>query len=183
VPFTEKIKSLMAAQIMLDRATVFASLSPKIQKLVSSYSSLVVYPVQWGEIDMFGHLNNVYFARYAEGARITHAHQQLSPYLGDIGYRNFVSGKGAGPILASHFIKYIYPVEFPDNMVAATRVKPGSLSADRFRLECLLISSKLERVAATTECLIVAYDHSLKTKIDVPDSWVKAIHAEPGYFE
>jgi acyl-CoA thioesterase FadM len=44
------------------------TLSPKIKGIISSYPSVIRVPIAWGEMDMFGHLNNIWHARYAETA-------------------------------------------------------------------------------------------------------------------
>ena len=127
---------------------------------------------------MFGHLNNVQFAKYAESGRVAHGHQHLSKYLEETEFASFLTGKGAGPILASQLIKFVSQIKFPDNIIAATRFKPGSLSLDRFEMETILVSQMNERVCGVVVSTLVAFDYLLQTKISVPQTWIDAFEAE-----
>ena len=79
-------------------ASVLASVSPKIQGLVSAYPSITRIPAQWGDQDAFGHVNNVQYARLMESGRIAWAEHVLRAHMGESLYFDFVSGKGVGTL-------------------------------------------------------------------------------------
>lgn len=160
------------------RAKVFAGLTPKVQQLVSSWQCLLRLPLQWGDQDVFGHLNNVHYAKFLESGRIAHAEQVLRPHVGDAKFKDFVSGSGIGPIVKSISITYKAPTYFPDELIIATRIKEGSIKSDRFVQECIIVSHVQERIVATAESHVVVFDYSKGSKADIPSSWIKAIHSE-----
>lgn len=88
----------------------------------------VKYPVSlqisvaWGEMDAFGHVNNVVFFRYFESTRIAY----MNEILGDK-----ISSEDFMPILASTECRFLRPVYFPDTLTgeaAVSRVGNSSLT-------------------------------------------------------
>jgi acyl-CoA thioester hydrolase len=160
---------------VLSREQVYNSLSSNCKRLADNYPSLLRIPVQWGEQDMFGHLNNVHFVRYMESGRICHAEQCLKPHLTSKEYNDFVYGQGVGPILKSIAIQYKAITWFPDNLVVCSRVLKESLGRDRFEMDCAIISEAQERIVATSLAVIVCYDHAEHKKTAIPAKWLKGI--------
>ena len=79
--------------------------------LSSSASPLIEFPihvdipVQWGDMDCFGHVNNVQYIKYFETARIAHfrAFKDAVIANGDedkVDFEGFINAKSVGPILA-----------------------------------------------------------------------------------
>ena len=121
-------------------------------------------PVQWGEMDSFGHVNNIIYFRYFESARID--------YFMKMG----IVGEGAdeiGPILASTTCKFIFPLTHPDTAIAAARV--AEVQEDRFIMEYAVFSTNHQRIAAKGTGVIIPYHYRLKEKADLPRSWRAAI--------
>ena len=93
------------------------------------FSALVTLPVQWGEMDSYGHVNNTVYLkcgilhanhhhvrpRYTEAARIA----WLEQVLGDAGRNGIVDG--LGPILAHMSIAWKAPLTFPDEILVGAR--------------------------------------------------------------
>ena len=75
-------------------------------------------PVAWGEMDAFGHVNNVVYFRYFETARIACFER--------IGYTESMREHQIGPILAHTECRFRLPLEYPDTITAATRVSRPS---------------------------------------------------------
>ncbi|ORY42321.1 hypothetical protein BCR33DRAFT_718476 [Rhizoclosmatium globosum] len=94
-----------------------ASLPPKVAELLREYPSVITLPVQWGEQDSYGHLNNVYYCRYFESGRLAHFEQVGSKFLTAEETERFVkaaSYKAVGPIVKSVNINYRKVVDYPD---------------------------------------------------------------------
>ena len=106
--------------------------------LLGDYPVIIEIPVAWGEMDAFGHLNNVVYFRYLESGRVAFLRA-----LGDI---EFMGGKGIGPILASVQCRFKAPVTFPDTLIVGTRLR--DLGIDRFTMEHLLVSRQRGRIVA-----------------------------------
>jgi len=124
---------------------------------------LTDFPVQvkislaWGEMDAYGHINNIYFLRYFETARIQ--------YFLENGLIDLKSATGLGPILAQTTCKYHKPLTYPDQIVVGAKVK--SMSKSSFVMEYLIVSEKVG-VAASGEGVIVMYDYNTSQKAELP---------------
>jgi len=113
--------------------------------------------VAWGEMDAYGHVNNVNYLRYFETARIQ--------YFEYNGLMNLKNETGLGPILAQTTCKYHKPLSYPDQIVVGARVK--SMSKSSFVMEHIIVSEKLG-VVATGEAVIVMYDYNNSQKAELP---------------
>jgi acyl-CoA thioester hydrolase len=127
--------------------------------LLSDYPVHIEIPVAWGEMDAFGHLNNVVYFRYLESGRVA--------YLRALQGVNFMGGTGIGPILASVQCRFKSPVTFPDTLIVGNRVR--DMGADRFTMQHSLVSKAQARVVAEGEGLVVAYNYDLGSKVPIPD--------------
>ena len=138
--------------------------------LLGDYPVIIEIPVAWGEMDAFGHLNNVVYFRYLESGRVAFLRA-----LGDI---EFMGGTGIGPILASVHCRFKAPVTFPDTLIVVTRQR--DLGIDRFTMEHRLVSRQLGRIVAEGEGLVVAYDYSAGSKTPIPPEVRAALLALQG---
>ncbi len=121
-------------------------------------------PLQWGEQDSFGHVNNTVYLRWCETARIE--------YLVRIGLW-MVGEDGVGPILASITCDYRKPLTYPDKVLVGSRVtRIGNTS---FRMEHRIVSEKLNVVAAESHSTLVVLDYTRGKPVPVPDAVRHAI--------
>ncbi|KAI8924690.1 HotDog domain-containing protein [Entophlyctis helioformis] len=157
--------------------SIRAGLAPRARELVAGHPSLINVPVQWGEQDTFGHLNNVAYMRYFESARLAYFDQVLKPFLPQQAYHGFINGTGIGPIVKSVSVTYRAPVWYPDIITVATRVPPESLKRDRFTQTFVMVSHAQQRVVADGDAVIVLYDYAKGAKTDVPEALLAAYHA------
>jgi acyl-CoA thioester hydrolase len=116
-------------------------------------------PVQWGEMDAMGHVNNAVYFRWFESARIV--------YFERLGWLAIQQESGNGPILHSTNARFRAPLTFPDTVTVGARV--SDLQADRFTMEYEVRSGRLGgAVAASGTGLIVAYDYRSLAKAPLP---------------
>ena len=132
-----------------------------IQQILASYHEVLQSPVNWGEIDAFGHLNNIYFFRYFENCRIG-----IYERLGFISQGML---KGVGPIVAESKCRYKAPVTYPDTLHVGAKIV--EIGEDRFKIEHIIVSEKLARTAAVGETVIVSYDYEKRRKTPMPQVW------------
>jgi acyl-CoA thioester hydrolase len=118
----------------------------------------VELPVAWGEMDAFGHVNNVVYFRYFESARIA-CFEQLD-------YPALTKKTGIGPILAATDCRFRLPLTYPDTVVAAARI--GVIGSDDFMMHYLVVSRRHGRVAAEGSGRIVSYDYGKQCKSPLP---------------
>jgi acyl-CoA thioester hydrolase len=136
-----------------------------VQALLEEFPVVVEWPVAWGEMDAFGHVNNVVYFRYFENARLA--------YFRAVGYMETMEQSGLGPILASTQCRFRLPLEYPDTVSVGARVR--QLRADRFLMEYRVASQRHGAVAAEGNGAIVSYDYRSGAKAPVPDAVRRAI--------
>ena len=120
----------------------------------------VTIPVQWGDMDAFGHVNNTRYLAWFESARIA-LFQRLGVATGN-------TGRGVGPILATTTCDYVVPVVWPATMVVTTRVsKVGETSVTQ-EYE-VRDAATPEKLYAKGSSVIVMFDYGAGKKVRVPD--------------
>lgn len=123
---------------------------------LDGFPATVSIPVQWGEQDGFGHINNMHFIRWFESARIA--------YLLKCGAR--MTTEGIGPILASVKCDYRRQVKYPDTVIVGARiVKIGRSS---MKMEHQLFSTKQNEIAAEGESTVVLFDYENQRSHPIP---------------
>ncbi|HOG82507.1 MAG TPA: thioesterase family protein [Smithellaceae bacterium] len=116
-------------------------------------------PVAWGEMDAMGHVNNIIYFRYFETVRIEYFNR-----LNMMGYQN---QWGIGPILASTECRFKMPLQYPDTVIAGTKIL--SMEEDKFVMGYEVFSTKHKRIAADGEGVVVTYDYRNNKKVPIPD--------------
>ncbi|MGC7873031.1 thioesterase family protein [Desulfosporosinus sp. FKB] len=124
---------------------------------LSDFPVRVTIPIAWSEMDAYGHINNVYYLRYFETARIH--------YLQEIGLMDMKLETDLGPILAQTTCKYLKPLQYPDQIIVGAKTK--SMSKSSFVMEYLIVSEKIG-AAAFGEGVIVMYDYNASKKVEIP---------------
>jgi len=149
--------------IFISTLSIF-TMTDKIKELLAGYHAIIELPVQWGDMDLANHVNNVMYARYAESARV--AYLDMLEKDGSAGF-----GSGIGPILAEITIQYKMPLSYPDLMYLGTKVleMPDEYS---YLMETLIVSKKYERVATKALARIVSYDYNKRQKTPTPE-WLR----------
>ena len=130
----------------------------------------VEFPVAWGDMDAFGHVNNTFYFKYFESARIA--------YFDAIGYRELVKETNQGPILAETSCRFRRPLTFPDRVTVGARVK--EVGEDRFLMEYRIWSEQWQGVAAKGTGLLVSYDYRSEKRCPLPDAIRERIAALEG---
>jgi len=122
----------------------------------------IAIPVTWGDMDAFGHVNNIFYFRYFETARIE--------YLRRIGWMTDAFPiSGIGVILHSVQCRFRIPVTYPDTLDVSARLV--TIEQDRITLAHEVRSRAHDgAVAAEGSGLIVAFDYSLKAKSAIPEA-------------
>lgn len=119
---------------------------------------VVEVPVQWGELDAYGHVNNTVFFRWFESARIA--------FLDRCGMIETMDRDRVGAILHSTGCRFRRPVFFPDTVLVGGAA--DDVGEDRFRMRYRVVSRAQDAVAADGDGIIVAYDYSARAKVALP---------------
>jgi len=123
------------------------------------------WPVAWGDMDAFGHVNNTSYFRWFESVRIE--------YFAALGWTSSLAEAGVGPILAHTACTYRLPLTYPDWVLLGARV--DDLEVDRFTMRYQVVSERAGRVAAQGEGRIVAFDYASGRKAPLPETVRAAI--------
>ncbi|MCX6620745.1 MAG: acyl-CoA thioesterase [Acidobacteria bacterium] len=121
-------------------------------------------PVQWGDQDPFGHVNNVMYFRWCETARIS--------YLDRTGIWDLYRNENIGPIIASIHCNFRQPVVYPDQIHVGAKV--SKLGNRSFQMDHLIISDALGVVADATSTLVI-FDYKKSKSHPIPDTVREAI--------
>lgn len=123
--------------------------------LFSEYPIVHEQNVAWGDMDAFGHVNNVMYYRYIESARIN--------YFDAL---NIFEQKVL-TVVASNQCKYLRPVFYPDQLKIAVRV--DELRNSAMRMTYQLFSTAQNGLVATAEAVIVCVDQENMQKAAIPE--------------
>ncbi|MGD8868223.1 MAG: thioesterase family protein [Gemmatimonadales bacterium] len=133
--------------------------------LLVGHPIVVRIPVQWGEMDAYGHVNNTVFFRYFESARVK--------YLEECRFLEAYERDRVGAILHSTSCRFRRRLVYPDAALIGVRVK--DLTADRFTMVYTLVSDSQRAVAAEGESVVVSYDYTSRQTAPIPDYVREAI--------
>jgi len=134
---------------------------------LADYPVVVDIPVAWGEMDAYGHVNNIVYFRYFETARMAYFEKLASP--------EFVNRNPLGPILASTSCRFRAPLAFPDRISVGARV--ARVDEDRFVMFYAVYSHRLQKLAAEGEGTIVCFDYRENRKAPLPAELKQKISA------
>ena len=131
------------------------------------YPIAVQIPIAWGEMDAYGHVNNIVFFRHFESVRIA--------FLDHIGFRNPADNAGVGPILHSTQCRFRRPLSYPDTVHVGARV--DELTTDRFTMAYRMFSLGQMQVVADGGGIIVSYNYDRTEKAELPADVLRRIEA------
>jgi acyl-CoA thioester hydrolase len=100
--------------------------------------------VAWGEMDAFGHVNNVVYFRYCENGRIA--------YIRRLDWFTHMQATNVGPIIASANLRFRRAVRYPDTLLLHR-----------------IVSTAQDCIAAEGEAVVVSYDYAQQQKTPLPE--------------
>ena len=130
-----------------------------MENLTAGYPVVIEIPVSWGEMDAFQHVNNIVYFRYFESARIA--------YFEKLYVMDLMNTTGIGPILAATSCRFRAPLKYPDKVLVGAKVT--NIEEDRFTMNYLVVSTKIKKIAAEGDGLIVAFNYRENIKAIIPD--------------
>jgi acyl-CoA thioester hydrolase len=135
------------------------------EDLLAGYPVVVRIPVQWGEMDAYGHVNNTVFFRYFETARVK--------YLQECGFLESYDREKVGAILHSTSCRFRRSLFYPDTAIVGTRAL--DVREDRYTMVYELVSERHGAIVAEGQDIVVSYDYSIRQVAPIPDPVRKRI--------
>ena len=137
---------------------------------LSDFPVVVTLPLQWGDQDAFGHVNNTVPIRWFESARVAYLEQSvMSPMM---------QAGGLGPILASVTCNYRRQLHYPDRVSIGARI--SKIGRSSLVMEHVVYSEKLDAIAADGTSTVVVFDYEANRPTRVPDEIRKAFELLEG---
>ncbi|MFW1754141.1 acyl-CoA thioesterase [Acinetobacter wanghuae] len=128
---------------------------------LTQYPIVYDQKISWGDMDAFGHVNNVIFYRYIESARLAYLDQL------DILSEPLLT------VVLSNQCHYLKPVVYPDQLKIGVKIEEIRSSA--FRMKYTLYSEEQKSIVANAEAVIVCVDKTSMQKIKIPEYIVDKI--------
>jgi len=134
---------------------------------LAGFPVVIDQPVDWGDMDAFAHVNNVAYFRYFENARIE--------YFRRIGWWDYLTETGIGPIVGATQARFRRPVKYPDTLRAGAKVL--TLGTDRLTFRHVLVSTATGEMMTEGDAVVVCIDYRANAKVAVPEELRKRIEA------
>jgi acyl-CoA thioester hydrolase len=142
----------------------------EFEKLREGFHAWIALPIQWGDQDAFGHVNNTVYLRWCESSRIDYGQR--------VGLSQTGMGQDIGPILAAISCNYRRQLTYPDTVHIGARItKIGNSS---LKMEHRIVSQLLGAVAADGDSTLVAFDYAAQRPVPVPAAIRAAIEQLEG---
>ena len=130
-----------------------------------SHAQILRLRIDWSDLDLLGHVNNIAIARYFQAARVE--------FCDKIGMKVY-PGMPTGPILAASRVQYTAQLFFPGQITVFTRLKKAGRTS--VVMEHALVDEN-GTLTAFGEDVVVRFDFQAKTKIPLGDEMTAAIAA------
>ncbi|KAA9341020.1 acyl-CoA thioesterase [Adhaeribacter soli] len=133
------------------------------------------YPVKlqirldWSEMDMFGHINNVSYFKYIQASRVN--------YWDAIGLSRLFKETKVGAILASTSCNFLKELHYPGSITV--QVKLDFIKNTSFGLKHQILNEQGE-VAAEAKDVLVMFDFNKNEKVAIPEEIRSAIEKLQG---
>ena len=127
---------------------------------MDDYPVTITLPIQWGDMDSLGHVNNARYFTWFESARMA-LFQEVEMAT--------VGAPSRGPILARTDCEFLAPLEWPGEITVGTRI--SRIGTKSFTMEYAIARTDTpERLVATGEGVIVMGDYSRGETVEIDEA-------------
>lgn len=137
---------------------------------LADFPVVISLPIQWGDQDAFGHVNNTVPIRWFESARIV--------YIEQVKLEARSSTGGLGPILARVCCNYRKQLSYPDAVHIGSRVT--RLGRTSLTMEHAVFSEAQQAIVGDGDSVIVVFDYATQKPTPIPDALRAAIEELEG---
>lgn len=114
--------------------------------------------LDWSEMDLFGHINNVMFFKYIQASRVN--------YWEHVGFMSRYFVEKIGPILVSSGCQFNKPLFYPDTITVEVRIE--FIKTTSIGLHHRILNGKNE-ICAEAHDVIVLFDFHKNLKVPIPE--------------
>lgn len=125
---------------------------------LADFQSVTTIPVQWGDQDAFGHVNNVVYFRWFESSR--------ADLLNCFSSAVTIDGRGLGPILASVSCSYRKQLRFPDVVQIGSRIT--RIGRSSFDAGHAVFSEQQQALVAEGVSTLVVFNYDTNVPVRIP---------------
>ena len=125
----------------------------------------VSLPVQWGDMDAFGHVNNAIYFKYFETARLA--------YFNQVGVMEDMQKDQLGPILAETTAQFKRALVFPDQIIAGANVAENHEFG--FMMQYGVFSEQQDTITTLGTGRVVMVDYNTGKKVKPSNKLLQAI--------
>jgi acyl-CoA thioester hydrolase len=115
--------------------------------------------LDWSEMDMFGHINNVMFFKFIQASRVNY--WEISQFHKDY------ADKKVGPLLVSSACQFRKPLFYPGNIAVEARV--DFIKNSSMGIHHRILNDKGEIVAEAQD-VVVLFDFIKNTSVSIPQN-------------
>ena len=134
---------------------------PSQRKLVQTS----VMSIRWGDMDVYGHVNNTVYFRYMEQCRVE--------YLESLGAR--LVPQGTAPVIINAACTFLVPLNYPGEVEVRMFCGQPGRSSVQTHFEIRLAGD--DRLYATGDAKIVWMDVESGKSAPIPDEWREKLSA------
>lgn len=131
----------------------------------SEFRHFLEMPVRWGDMDAFGHVNNVQYLRYLESGRVAYVAEAMQTRL----------EANESIILADIQCSFLRQLHYPATIEVATRI--SRIGTSSLHLNCAIYIKGEQEPVATSKGVMVWFGFSEQRPTPVPAAVREAIMA------
>lgn len=120
--------------------------------------SELVIRIDWSEIDLFGHVNNLAIMKYVQAARVK--------MLENLQLMQLQSEQKKGPILATVECQFLKPLFYPGQVMVYSNI--ALIKNTSFKIHHIIFNEN-DEIAAQADDIIVFYDFIKNKKLHIDD--------------
>ena len=131
---------------------------------MSIFPSKLELRIDWSEMDLFGHVNNVMYFKYIQASRVNY--WEISGLV-----KAFDEGK-IGPILANTTCRFIRPLHYPGKITIQAEIE--FMKNTSFGIHHQILNEANE-IAAEAHDVIVYFDFNKNEKTELPIAFRESV--------
>ena len=133
---------------------------------MSDFKSIITHAsVLWGDMDGFGHVNNIIYLKWCETSRIELFRNIWDYKIGNM--EEILEKGGVGPILANFNMNYKHPVQYPDDVKIVTFLT--NIGYSSMGIGHQLFSQTEDKLVAEADSVVVMVNYVSNDKVIIGD--------------